>query len=168
MALRPEQYYQSPSPEGLSRFVNKKVVPPVDPAKLGVALVVGDERTALSTPITGDMSLVLTYKGKEGYLVSLGDEEDAISVLQLQGAARGEGYRVATGLFVVSLFAYQIKTITEHPEAPYKEIFMPPIFLIKGAEDAASALMGARYEALANELGLKYSHEEKRFVKRIK
>lgn len=168
MALRPEQYYRSPSPEEFNRFVNRRVVPSVDPAKLDMGFTVGDERRVLSTPTTGDMSLTLSYKGKEGYLASFGDEGEALSVLQFQGAARREGYRVATGLFVVSLFAEQIRAIAQHPEAPYRELFMPAVFLIKGAEDAASDLMRVRYEALAGDLGMKYSHEEMRFVRKIK
>lgn len=111
MALHPEQYYKPPSSEGFRRFVNRRVVPPVDPEKLNMRLTVGEERKFLSTSTTGDMSLILSYKGKEGYLASFGDEGETLSILQFQGAARREGYRVASGLFVVSLFAEQIRAI---------------------------------------------------------
>ena len=166
--MRPEQYYRPPTSEDLSRFVNNKVVPPVDPVKLDMSLLAGEDRTRLHTATTGDMSLVLFYRNREGYLASVGDEGEVLSVLQFQGATRGEGYRVASGVHIVRLFASQIHELSAHPDGPYRELYMPQVTSVKGVEDAVSEMAVSRYESLAAELGLKYSHEERRFVKRIK
>lgn len=168
MVMRPEQYYCPPSHEDLGQFVNFRVAPPVDPQKLDMGLVVGEDRVKLHTPTTGDMSLALLYKDREAFLASMGDEGEALSVLQFQGATRREGYRVASGVHVVRLFASQIHVIAEHPESPYRELYMPLVSGIKGVEDAVSEMALSRYESLAMELGMKYSYAEKRFIKKTK
>ena len=165
---RPEDYYRAPQHEELAQFVNNNFTPPVDPFRLDMNLVTGEDRSHLYTPTTGDMSLVLLYKGKEGYLASMGDGGEELSVLQFQGAARREGYRVSRGVHLVRLFASQIHTIATHPESPYREISMPEIYMIEGVEDAVSEKGRSRYEELVFELGLKYSHDEKRYVKKTR
>jgi len=165
---RPEDYYRAPQQDELARYVNNNITPPVDHMRLDMSLVTGEDRSHLYTPTTGDMSLVLLYKGREGYLASMGDGGEELSVLQFQGAKRGEGYRVSRGVHLVRLFASQIHTIAAHPESPYREISMPEIFMIEGAEDANWEKARSRYEDLAVELGLKYSHDEKRYVKKTK
>ncbi len=168
MAMSPENYYKPPTPKELGKFVNDKVIPPIDPSRLDVGLLYGERRAKLHTPITGDMSLVLSYKNKEGYLASLGDEGEALSILQFQGASRREGYRVTSGLHLIRLFASQIHKIADHPESPYRELYMPPVFTIEGLEVAVSSMAAARYESLATELGMQFSHEELRFVMKVK
>ncbi len=167
MTSRPEEYYQPPSQDVLSNYVNNDITPPVDVQRLGFELLTGEERNALRTPTTGDLSLVLRYKGREGFVASMGDEGEALSILQFQGATRQEGYRVATGIHVVRLFASQIHEIAHHPESTYREMYMPPVFMIEGVEVAVSEMAKPRYEALASELGLKYSDREQLYLKKL-
>ena len=168
MSRRPEEYYSPLKGDAFGRFVNKRVDPPINTQKLHMDLLSGDDRLKLKTPVTGDLSLVLRYKGKEGFVTSMGDEGEAISILQFQGALRGEGYRVSSGLLLVPLFASQIHEISSHPDAPYRELYMPVTFTIEGLEVAKSGNATARYESLAAELGLKFSHDELRYVKKTR
>lgn len=168
MTQRPGEYYQPPSQEVLSKYVRGEINPPVDALRLAFGLLAGEERQALRTPTTGDMSLVLRYKGREGYVASMGDEDEALSILQFQGATRQEGYRVSTGIQIVQLFASQIHEIATHLESPYKEMYMPPVYMIEGVEVAVSDMVKPRYEALATELGLVYSEREQLYLKKLK
>ena len=168
MTLRPEDYYCPPSPENMARFVNSKITPPVDHTRLDIRLLSGEERTILRTPTTGDLSLTLSYKGKEAFVASLSEEREALGIVQLQGATRSKGYRVATGVDIVRLYASEIDAIATHPESPYREVYMPPVRLIEGVEVAISDMTTSRYEALATELGLKFSEQEQLFLRKIK
>ncbi len=168
MTLRPEDYYCPPSPENMARFVNSKITPPVDHTRLDIRLLSGEERTSLRTPTTGDLSLTLSYKGKEAFVASLSEEREALGIVQLQGATRSKGYRVATGVDIVRLYASEIDAIATHPESPYREIYMPPVVMVEGVETAVSSLTVSRYEALAVMLGMKFSAEEQLFLKKVK
>jgi hypothetical protein len=164
----PGEYYQPLIPEDLGRYIKREIAPPVDAQRLELGLLKGDERSVLRTPTTGDLSLILRYKGREGFVASMGDEGDALSILQFQGATRQEGYRVVSGVHVVRLFADQIHEIATHPESPYREMYMPPAYMIEGVEVAVSAMVKPRYEALAAELGMQYSEREQLFLKKLK
>lgn len=168
MSLHPEQFYQPPTSEDFIPFVKKDVVPAVDASQLNMGLFVGEQRAGLKTATTGEMSLLLEYKEREAFVTSFADQGEALGIVQLQGATRGKGYRVATGLHLVRLFASQIQEITAHPESPYREIYMPPVFMIEGVEVAISDMVGSRYEALASELGMKFSAQEQLFLKKLK
>lgn len=121
----------------------------------------------MKTPTTGDLSLIVRYKGKEGYVASLGEEAQDLTILQLQGG-RQEGYRVSSGLAIVPLLAEQIRLLAEHPDSPYEHLFMPPIVLIQGIIDAASEQVIRRYEELAQRVGLTFSQVENRFVRKLR
>lgn len=168
MSQHPEQYYHPPTRESFIPFVNKEVVPAVDATKLNMGLYVGEQREGLKTATTGEMSLLLEYKEREAFVASFADQGEVLGIVQLQGATRGKGYRVATGLHLVRLFASQIQEITTHPESPYREMYMPPLFMIEGVEVAISDMVGSRYEALASELGMKFSVDEQLFLKKLK
>lgn len=164
----PENYYQPPTNEDFSRYVNRRLIPVVDHSRLDMGLLVGEDRSSLRTPTTGELSLVLSYKGKEAYVASLADHSDSLGIVQLQGATRSKGYRVSTGVDIVRLYASQIDAIATHPESSYKELYMPRVQMIEGVEVAVSNFTSARYEQLAAELGMKYSHEEQCFIKKTR
>jgi len=160
--------YRPPSTEGYKSYLlTTGNLPPVDITRLETQLLVGAERgKTIKTPITGDATLVLIYKRKEGFVASFGLTEEDLEILQLQGA-KAEGYRVNRGLMVVDFFADQIKQLTSHPESGLKRITMPPLFIIQGLVDATETAM-SRYDELALRLGMKFSNGEKKFIKDVK
>lgn len=166
--MRPEIYYVPPTADFFASYVRSDIKPPLEASSLGMKLYVGDQRKSLKTPTTGEMSLVLSYKNREAHLVSFADHGDVLGIVQLQGATRSKGYRVATGTKLIPLFASQISEITNHPDSPYEEIYMPPVSMIEGVEVAVSELTKLRYEALALDLGLQYSDHEQLFVKKLR
>lgn len=168
MPSRPEDYYSPPTLEDMVSYVNTKLTPQVDHTRLEIQLLRGNERSILRTPTTGDLSLALYYKEKEAFVASLSDDMEAIGIVQLQGATRSKGYRVATGIDVVRLYASEIDAIATHPDSPYREIYMPSVVMVEGVEMAVSTLTVSRYEALAVMLGLKFSAEEQLYLRKLK
>ena len=168
MSMRPDQYYLPPTGEQFAPYINRKVNPPVNPEKLRLDLLYGEERARLETVITGDMSLALSYKEKEAYVASFADQGEALGIVQLQGREGRIGYRTASGLYISRLFASQIHEIISHPESPYKELYMPRIDMIEGVEVVISDLTVSRYEGLAIDLCMKYSAEEPQYIRKLR
>lgn len=156
-----------------STFIRKELprdMPPLELKKLILEGVVGNARKNLKTPIEGDASLVLKYKGKEAAVSSLAEQEDGEqwAVLQLQGAKTNVAYRVASCLNWTPLFAREIRNHALHPASKVRRLVMPPSSNIQNIEDAVSRRVHSRYEALADILGMQYSEEENLYAADIR
>jgi hypothetical protein len=73
-------------------YYNNYIVPneklQIDPARIDLSILTGEERNIIKTPITGDSSLVLRYNQKEGAVLSMAINSTDLTILQLQGAKK--------------------------------------------------------------------------------
>lgn len=168
MNAKPEffTHWLPPSPDYYNGYIIPTVQPPVDVARLHLIFLYKEERDVLKTPKTGDMSFVLYYNRREGYITSMGDSGSDLQIVQLQGA-RQEGYRVICGTKVVQLMGDQIYKIATLPESPYERITLPQTVLIDGQIEATNEAI-QRYSQLRLTLGLRYSHEEQIYARDVK
>lgn len=141
-------------------------LPPLDVFCLSVEALTGKTRARISTPIEGDASLVLIYKGKEGAVTSLEerDEGETWNICQVQGAKSRVSYRVATCLNWQPMLGEVIRRYAVHPEADVRRLIMPSLHMIRNIEDARSQLIEKTYAAVRNVLRMRYSKEEGFYV----
>lgn len=163
-----KRLFRAPTQDQLGRYIRPTGAAPLDPAKLALDLLEGDERTRLQTPTNGDASLVVTYKRREGAVASVREEHGSdLSVVQLQGA-RQEGYRItAGGLQWIAAVADSIHGLAAHPESGLARVTMPPIATVEGIEGATEAAEG-RYRRFARHLSMQWSDAEQRYIKDVK
>lgn len=145
---------------------NNKLV--LDVSRIDLAIFCGDEKKDLKTITNGDTSLMLRYKEREGVVVSLETETNELKIVQLQGARSKGGYQITTGFFFVEFFGDQIKKMTNHPDAWFERIVMPHFGQIDGLCDTNSEPAMNRYQKLADNLGLKFSDQEFKFVREVR
>src|SRR3989344_889297 len=166
MALRPEQYYASPDPKQLVKFVRPDSGMNIDPEKLSVDLLRGDDRSSLRFPITGDASLVFRYNGKPGYVASFHDDGDELVLRQLQGT-KPEGYRLVTGLYIVPLVCDELLSIASHPDSPYASLAIPSLLAIVGITDAVEKAF-SRYQQAVSYLRMEELPHERKYRKTLR
>lgn len=145
-------------------------MPPLDPSKISMHAVHGVQRFALSTPVEGDASLVLRYKGVEGAVSSLAEFEsgEIWNVIQFQGAKTSKSFRLTGGLDWRAAFASQIKQYAAHPESEVRELVMPHHHAVTNLTDAAnyeSAMAG--YGIARLHLNMRWSEERKLYVAEV-
>lgn len=145
---------------------NNKLV--LDANRIDLAIFCGEGKKSLKTITNGDTSLMLRYKEREGMVISLETETEELKIVQLQGARSKGGYQIATGFFFVDFFGSQIKKITDHPESWFRRIVMPSLGQIDGLYETNSEPAMNRYQKLADNLGMKFSEQEFKFVREIK
>lgn len=163
-----------PSAKDFTPYTKPDIAHPVDPQALQLELLSGD-RSVLRIPSTGDVSLLLRYKRREGFISSVQDNDMELEILQFQGA-RQEGFRVVQGVDITKLMADQIKLLAQSPEVPFQWLTMrDPRKLVESmsaiaSEDGALRIPEAekKYAALISQLGMKYSESEKKFVVEVK
>lgn len=167
MSERIKQNYVPPSAGDFAPYerTDSKIIP-IRTDRLSLSLLVGDERNGLLTPVAGDASLVLRYKGREGGISSIATHEEQIEVVQLQGAHQ-EGYRVNTSLNWHAMMADQIVGIAMDPRNEIRRLLMPYLGAIMGAIDAEETAL-KRYEEFAARAGLSLSMDERAWVRDIK
>lgn len=173
------QAWTPPTVEEIERCVVKShTVSKLDPEKLSVEFLLDGARSGLIIDTVGDASLFLRYWKRnalrEGFDLSVQDSSpDEIEILQLKGG-KPAGLRIDQGLNVAKFMAEQTLRIAEHPDSSIRFITMgDPIQLLHNKtsiptyNDYGKTRDVARYEAFANYLGMKWSEEEKRYVREI-
>jgi len=138
----------------------------LDPNKLSSTMVVGVDRDRLTVATTGDISLTLRYKERDGVVSSYTLLDQDLRVDQLQGA-RQEGYRISTALNWAQFFADEMLEVAKHPESGVERIVMPLSCLIDGFIDATEPA-ARRYEIFKARASMRFSAEEKLFVRDVK
>jgi hypothetical protein len=141
-------------------------LPAIDKSRLNLDLYVGDERSRVKVPVTGEASLMIQYKNRAGVVSSFNAPDSQIEVVQLQGSNQ-EGYRVNTSLDWVAMFADQLLLIAQHPDNGVRRLVMPTLLAIRGFADAEEDAM-KRYEQFAARAGLIFSAEERSWIRDIK
>lgn len=144
-------------------------MPPLSVSQLTIERLVGSARTNLRTAVCGDASLLLRYKSVEGAVTSLKEDDDGEtwSIVQVQGAKSKKSYRVASGMNWQGALAHDIYGLTTHPDASVKRLVMPPLFGIKGVNDAESDSIDATYARVRNTLKMRFSEELRLFIRDI-
>lgn len=151
------------SGQDLRSFV-RRVNPPLNTGALSLDYTEGD-RNGLRVPTTGDASLVLRYRGKEGSVLSFGvNHMGDLSILQIQGVKSKSGYRVSTSVMIPDLFAREIDELARL-EPKVRRIILPNE--IEGLCAAQSDLAVTRYRVIALRLGLVYSAGERSFIRDV-
>jgi hypothetical protein len=170
--------WQNPGAEGFSAYVRPlrgDGHKDIDPAKLEMQFLLGDDRSTLKLLSTGNASLLLLYRKRKGLISSIAEVGDDLEILQFQGDKQ-EGYRVTQGLYLSRLIADQVRTIAYDPDANFSRITMPdPIILTENMSSVASPFSIMRipqaiekYQAIISRLGMEYSDEEKKYIVEIK
>lgn len=145
------------NPESLGKYL-KRVQPPLDPGKVSYQALAGGERAGIKIPLTGQWSLVLSYKDKPAAVASLEPINDQLHILQLQGSNSRVGFRLSMGLRWPEFFADQIYRVAAHPESPIRRLILP--MFPEGTIDCQSEGVMAKYRILRDRLGLvKADHE---------
>lgn len=153
-------------PSAYVGYLRRDVQPSLDPNKLAINLMWGDQRQHLiKTPTTGDATMAVYYKTKEGAVSSFKTEGTAVWVLQLQGAKSSESYRVTTGLHWTDLFADELVTLASHPESGVDRIAMLNPLLIEGVVQARSEATLIRYQNFITHAYLRWSQDERAFFR---
>ncbi len=140
--------------------------PPLDIAYLAARIVIGEDRRSLRIPTDGDLSLFLSYRGKDAAVCSAQDHVDTLVLTQFQGRNGRVGYRLNGGLRWVSLTADQMLQIASDPQTPYRRIALLPLLAMGNVTEAASyeGVQRKHEEAMAR-LRLSYSKEECLYIR---
>lgn len=154
-----------PLPASAYKPYIRPVIPPLNINSLSTAFLLSGERSSIKTPLTGNASLVLWYKGCEIALVSWGANDTDLSVLQLQGAKSRKSWRESSSLDWTSLFADQTLSIAVIPEVGVKRITMPQILKIEGITSSESEAVIERYQAFLARAIMAWSQTEQQFVR---
>jgi hypothetical protein len=162
-----QQRYPLPT-EHFHGFLRKEVTPGLDVAQLEIQLLVDDERKVLKTPVTGNISHVLKYKGREGAVSSFTDRDNQDLILvQLQGAKSSVSWRVTTGLRWCNLFMSEALQIANLDGSGIRRIGMPNPLFIQGIESSESEEILYRYQAFITFAALQWSEDDQLFVRDI-
>lgn len=169
MPERPElpQYLY---PKKVDSCFLKPVVPEITASELALSLLVLEERSRLRTPTTGNVTMLLSYKGSEGAVLSYMAAEGELQILQLQGARSKKSYRVHKAVKTVVLFAQETSFLAQHTSW-IQRISMPIIDALAGIDAVEAESLNsvyARYTALQQLLGLEWSSSEQQFVVDVK
>lgn len=154
-----------PKSSGFGRYMRSGIFPPMDTQQLLLSFLVGDDRRALKTPTTGDVSLLLAYKAKEGAISSFGVADRDLQLMQLQGARSSRAFRVATGVYWIDLMADEAVSMAKHRRSDIKRLTMPKPAMIKGIEHAVSELVVNRYHEFATRAELRWSQDDLVFAR---
>lgn len=148
-----------------SPYLNRGTVAPLDTQKLDLQCLTADQRGGVKTATTGDFSLILRYRAREGAVSSFEEAEQDLRIVQLQGA-RQEEYRVTTGMNWVYLFANQALWIATHPESGFDRLVLPLLGAVEGLETATEDAV-RRYERFARLAEMRPSDLDRAFVRDV-
>ena len=154
-----------PKTTGFETYLRPFIVPPLDRSRISLAFLVGAERGTMHTPVTGDVSLLLAYKEKEGAVTSFELLDREMKLLQLQGARSARAFRVATAVRWIDLMADEAVGIARNRRTDIRRLTMPNPVMIEGIEHADSEHALARYNDFASRAGLRWSQDELLFAK---
>jgi|GEM_PF-3198357 len=156
---------------GYRKLDRAQGMPPLDPSRISMQALSGVERYVLSTPVEGDTSLVLQYKGVEGAISSIAEIEngEVWNVLQFQGAKTSKSFRLTGGLDWRAAFAAQITRYAAHPESDVLELTMPhhhAVTNLTGAASYENAVAG--YGIARSLLHLRWSEERQLYIAEVR
>ncbi len=143
-------------------------MPRLNTGKLAMHILVGNKAgLSTPTPADSDASMLLTYKGKEGAVLSLTEQEDGEiwSIPQVQGAKSRKSYRVASGMHWAACLGTQAKSFAHLPQAAVRHVTMPKLCDIENiTHSAAMESVGQHYAAVRGCFGMRWSQEHGLFV----
>lgn len=157
-----------PLPEGEYQRYLRRILPPVDAAQLSTELLVGHSRRILKTPVTGDFSQILRYKGIEAAVSSYAVDDTDMILRQLQGAKSRVSWRVATGVRWDDFLMNEAVAIARLPHSGVRRIGMPNPLLIEGIDGAKSEGAIERYKAFVVIAALQWSQTDKLYVRDVR
>lgn len=152
------------SPDAYSRYL-RVIVPAMNVEQLDTGLVVGHERRDLKTPVAGDFSSVLRYKGIEAAVSSFAAENDDMVLLQLQGAKTKVSWRVATGVRWDDFMMSEALALAQSSGSGVRRIGMPKPVHIENIEGARSEQALERYKAFIVLAHLRWSQADNLYVR---
>lgn len=151
-------------PDAYSRYI-RAIVPAMNVEQLDTGLVVGHERRGFKTPITGDFSNILRYKGIEAAVSSFATTNDDLVLLQLQGAKSKVSWRVATGVRWDDFLMYEAVALAQSSGSGVRRIGMPKPIQIENIEGARSEQALDRYKAFIMLAHLRWSQADYLYVR---
>ena len=152
------------TPDVLANYVRKDIMPPLESQRLALTILGYEERQRLKTPVTGSHTLLISYKEYPGAVSSFQIQGESLDVAQLQGAQGRKGLRLCTGLHWIRLFADQLLVLGTPLHA--QRITIPDPHDIEGVtQSTALENVLGRYATFIARLQMKFSQEEKRFVR---
>lgn len=154
-----------PKTAGFEAYIRPFVLPPLDMSRISLAFLAGAERGSMHTPVTGDVSLLLAYKEKEGAVTSFALLDREMKLLQLQGARSSKAFRVTTAVHWIDLMADEAVGIAQNRRTDIRRLTMPNPAMIEGIEHADSEQVVTRYHDFASRAGLCWSQDELLFAK---
>ena len=142
------------------RSYAKPIHPPLDTSQLSLRALIGEERKSLCMPVEGDASLLLSYKGEKGAVLSIAERANGEewNIPQVQGAHSDKSYRVHRGVHWQRCFADHIRACVEQPHSPVKHLTMPHWSEITNLTDARNFENARKsYEFVRHALEMTYS-----------
>lgn len=152
-------------PDAYNPYINPTMKPRLDSMNIETKLLFGASRLTLRTPTTGDASIVVLYKHKEGMVSSFGLTDTDLRLLQIQGANSCKSYRVVTGMYGEIFFADESVAMVTHPESGLSRIVVPQLTKIEGIEGAESEHAITRYRGFIHRAALAWSDEESAYIR---
>ena len=128
---------------------------PLRPDSLALDLHINPD---LGIPISGTAALLLSDRGKPGYVVGMTNEESDLVILQMQGMKK-TGFLIERDLSIPTLLTAEISFIARIAGA--RRIIMP--YEIEGL--TTLSWQTYPYSLVSSRLGLERSTEEKALVK---
>lgn len=154
-----------PKTDVVARYVRPMVFPPLDMGQMVLSCMMGSDRSVLKTPTAGDLSLMLSYKAKEGAVSSFSVQDRDLTLAQLQGARSPRSFRVTTSIYWIDLMADEAVAIAKHRRAGIRRLLMPKPAMIEGIEHAVSEQVVIRYHDFATRAGLRWSDQDVAFAR---
>ena len=157
-----------PNPDFAKYFTSFQ--PPLDLSHLKLDPVVGGDREKLKAILEGDHGIMLRYKGREGALTSIDEEENGEiwRAFHVTGARSKKSFRVASGLHWPNLLGDSVNELANHPESEVRHIVMPPMHGVTNLDGAASEHVDSYYRRFRSALGMTFSKEAGLFIRDIK
>ena len=151
------------------RSDRRKSLPPLDVEALDIVALIQEQREAIKIPTNGEVSFLLRYRGYEGGVLSLGEDEsgEVWNVLQVQGARSRRSYRVDSGMRWPSALASSVDEYANIDNADVRHITMRPLCEIDNICEAVSTTIGKSYLAVISSLGMRFSDDMRLYVKDV-
>ncbi len=166
MRLRDVLVQEVPSLD-LKSYQRVQVCPPLDLSKIIIRALIGATRSRLDIPCEGDASLLLSYKGYEGGMMSLRESEagETWSILQVQGGKSRKSYRVSSAMAWHETLADRAMQYANLPDADVRHITMPQDFCVTNITDASNFnLVLKRYAEVRQRLKMRFSDEQNLYI----
>jgi hypothetical protein len=151
----------------LKSYQRVHIHPPLDLAEISIRALIGAMRCRIDIPYEGDASLLLSYKNKEGGMMSLRESEagETWSILQVQGGRSSKSYRVSTAMPWHEALADRTLQYAQLPDADVRHITMPQDFFVTNITDATNYdSVLKRYAEVRKRLKMRFSQEQNLYI----